>query len=85
MSKIELYTTPYCGFCRQAKALLNNEGVPFKEIDVSDDQNLRAQVSKQYDWKTVPIIVIGGQLIGGCTELIKIHRSGELKRMLEQD
>ena len=83
MPTIELYTTPYCGFCMQAKTLLNNEGIRFKEIDVSEDQNLREQVSKQYNWRTVPIIVIGGQLIGGCNELMKLHRSGELTKMLQ--
>ena len=36
-SKVEIYTTRYCGYCRSAKALLDRKGIPYTEIDVSSD------------------------------------------------
>ena len=34
MAKIEIYTSPFCGFCYSAKALLKKKGAEFTEINV---------------------------------------------------
>ena len=44
MPKVEVYTTTYCPFCARAKSLLKSKGVAFDEIDVTDDDNLRAKM-----------------------------------------
>ena len=31
MPPVEIYTTPFCGFCRMAKRLLEGKGIPFAE------------------------------------------------------
>ena len=41
MAKVEVYTTTACPYCVRAKALLKHKGVPFTEIDVTDDDELR--------------------------------------------
>ena len=41
MPKIEIYTSPLCGFCHAAKRLLNQKGVSFVEFDVSREPGLR--------------------------------------------
>ncbi len=44
MAKVELYTTTYCAYCARAKSLLKSKGVAFDEIDVTDDDELRAKM-----------------------------------------
>ncbi len=39
--QVEIYTTPYCGYCRMAKQLLARKNVTYTEIDVSGDAALR--------------------------------------------
>ena len=34
MTRIDIYTTPFCPFCHRAKALLKSKGVEFNDIDV---------------------------------------------------
>lgn len=34
---------------------------------------------------TFPNVFLGGESIGGANELIKLHQSGELRRMLEDN
>ena len=34
MPPVEIYTTPYCPYCLDAKALLKKKNVAFTEIDV---------------------------------------------------
>ena len=74
-SKIQLYTTNFCGFCVAAKRLLDERGVPYDEIDLSGDPALRQEVSDKYGWMTVPIILANGDLIGGFTELAALDKS----------
>ncbi|NVK58991.1 MAG: glutaredoxin 3, partial [Rhodobacteraceae bacterium] len=37
MQPIEIYTSPYCGYCHAAKRLLSSKGADFTEIDVMED------------------------------------------------
>ena len=54
MARIVLYTTPYCGYCRAAKHLLNKKSVvAFTEIDVSEDMGLRQEmISRAFGQRT---------------------------------
>jgi glutaredoxin 3 len=83
VAKVEVYTTPYCPFCVRAKALLKSKGVPFVEIDVSDDPQLRAEMTKRAGGRyTVPEIFINDKIIGGCDELYSLERAGKLDALL---
>ena len=35
MTKVQIYTTNWCPYCNAAKALLDDKGVPYEEIDVT--------------------------------------------------
>lgn len=67
-----------------AKALLKNKGIPFEEIDVSTDRDLRQEVIRRSGRRTVPQIFIGEEPIGGFTELKALAESGELDRKLAE-
>jgi len=82
-SKITIYTTQYCAYCTQAKRLLNREGVPFEEIDVSNDPGLRRQmVEKAGGRMTVPQIFVNDSWIGDCDEIYALDRAGKLDALL---
>lgn len=78
MKKVTLYTLPTCPFCQRAKALLSQLEVPFTDIDVSQDQAKRQEMSEKYNWQTVPMIVIGDEFIGGFDDMAALHEKGEL-------
>jgi glutaredoxin 3 len=80
--KVEIYTSTYCAYCYAAKALLNKKGVEFTEINLSRDPELRIKLVEKHNWRTVPIIVINGNLIGGYEELVELERRGELDQLL---
>jgi len=83
MATVVMYTTQQCPFCVRAKALLRHKGVPFEEIDVSDDDVLRLQmVERAGGRRTVPQIFINDQSIGGFEELYALEQQGELDRLL---
>ena len=80
--KVEIYTSTYCAYCYAAKALLNKKGVEFTEINLSRDPELRIKLVEKHNWRTVPIIVINENLIGGYEELVELERRGELDQLL---
>jgi glutaredoxin 3 len=83
MAQVEIYTTPYCPFCLDAKALLKKKSVPFTEIDVSRDRALRMQmIERAHGRTTVPQIFIGTIHLGGCDDLYALEEEGKLDRLL---
>lgn len=85
MAKIEIYTTRICPYCKRAKALFEKKGVSYLEIDVSDDEALRASMTEMAGGvRTVPQIFIDGKHIGGCDDLYALDRAGGLDPLLAQ-
>jgi len=83
MRPIEIYTSPFCGYCHRAKRLLAQKGAAYTETDVTTDPTLRAEmVQRASGRRTVPQIFIGGTHIGGCDELYALDRAGQLDRLL---
>src|SRR3972149_3601164 len=79
MTRIVLYTTPYCGYCRAAKRLLTGKGHAFTEIDVSENRGLREEmVARAFGLRTVPQIFIDGRHVGGYDELAQLEREARL-------
>jgi glutaredoxin 3 len=84
MAKIEIYTTPWCGYCARAKALLEKKGAAYQETDVMEDAAKRAEMRERSRRTTVPQIFINGQHIGGSDELAELEDAGKLDAMLAQ-
>ena len=82
MSRIQVYTTRWCGYCVRAKALLDGKGIDYEEITLDDDPTFRRSLHELTGGWTVPQIVIDGTPIGGYTELWRLDKSGQLDARL---
>jgi glutaredoxin 3 len=79
MSRITVYTTEPCGYCRVAKALLAKRNVPFTEVNLAKDPEGRAELVRLTGMMTFPQVVIDGEPIGGYQELVLADRQGRLR------
>jgi glutaredoxin 3 len=84
MAKIEIYTTPWCGYCARAKALLESKGAAYEETDVMEDAVKRTEMRERSRRTTVPQIFINGQHVGGSDELAALEQAGKLDALLAQ-
>ena len=84
MARIEIYTTPFCGYCTRAKGLLDRKGAAYEEMDVMMDEKKRAEMRERSRRSTVPQIFINGQHIGGSDELAALEQAGKLDPLLAQ-
>jgi glutaredoxin 3 len=84
MARIEIYTTPFCGYCARAKGLFDKKGAAYEEMDVMMDEKKRAEMRERTKRSTVPQIFINGQHIGGSDELAALEQAGKLDALLAQ-
>jgi glutaredoxin 3 len=82
MAKITLYTTDACSSCRRAKALLDQRGLPFEEINLSRDPDGRVELAARTGLMTFPQILVGDVTLGGFEALAAAESSGRLRELL---
>jgi len=83
MKPVEIYTTPFCGFCHAAKRLLTKKGVSFSEVDLSKQPERRAEMlQRSSGGRTVPQIFVGETHVGGCDDLFELEQDGKLDDLL---
>lgn len=82
---IEIYTSRYCPYCREAKRLLASKAARFREIDIAaNSENVEEMVSRSGGESTVPQVFINGRHVGDMRTLRELDRIGELDRILAQ-
>ena len=83
MANIEIYTSPFCGFCYRAKSLLHYKGVDYIEVDIiSQPKRHSEMIERAGGLQTVPQIFIDNQHIGGCDELYELEAKDKLDSIL---
>lgn len=83
MKKVEIYTSPLCGFCHAAKRLLTNKGVAFEETNVMINPGKRTEMLQRSGGRSsVPQIFIDGRHIGGFDDLSELEYDDKLDAML---
>ena len=75
---------PQCGFSAQAVAALRASGAGFHSVNIFEDPELREALKKFSNWPTYPQLYVNGELVGGCDIVLDMHRSGELKKLLDE-
>ena len=65
MSKITIYTTPTCAYCKMTKAFFKEHNIVYEEKDVANDHALAEEMVKKSGQMGVPVIVIGNEIIVG--------------------
>jgi glutaredoxin 3 len=82
MPMVTVYTTRFCAYCVRAKRLLDKRGIAYEEVSLEGDHERRMQLVAQTGFRTVPMIFVGEEFIGGADELHALDRSGKLARMV---
>ncbi len=76
---------PMCGFSARAAAILGEYGVPFRAVDVLQDEEIRNGIKEYADWPTIPQLFVAAEFIGGSDIMASLHESGELRELLIEE
>ncbi len=75
--EVVIYTFDTCPYCIRAKRLLNNKGVDFEEIDITNKRKILTELNEKTDCSTVPQVFVNEKFIGGCDDIVDLHKKGK--------
>ena len=58
-----VYTSPWCGDCREAKRWLARHNIPYQEINIEDVPGAADEVVKNTGKRAIPQFVVDGQWV----------------------
>jgi cysteine synthase A len=90
---VTLFALEWCEFCWSVRKMLAKYEVPYRAVDLDSVEyqkdnkggNIRAAIREQTGLKTIPQIYIGGEHIGGATELFDACKDGKMQALLEKN
>ena len=62
---IRVFSTPTCPFCYTLKEFLKDKNIEFVDVDVSQDEKAREEMTQKSGQIGVPVIDINGEFIAG--------------------
>jgi cysteine synthase len=88
---VVMFALEWCEFCWAVRKLFARLGIPYESVDLDsvayqrDDMGIKIRGVLRADTgaPTIPQIFIGGQHVGGCTDLFDAMRNGEMQAMLD--
>lgn len=69
MTRAIVWSKNGCGYCVQAKSLLNLKGIAFEERNINDGWDREDLLAAVPHAKTLPQIFLDEEYVGGFTEL----------------
>ncbi len=75
---------PQCGFSSIVVNILQELAIPFKDVNVLNNNELRQGIKEYTDWPTIPQLYVKGEFIGGCDIVKEIYKNGELKNLFQK-
>jgi len=76
--KVLVYSTSSCPWCVRVKDFLKQQKIPFKEIDVGEDEAAANEMVEKSGQMGVPVIDIDGEIIIGF-DRPKLEKALKLK------
>ena len=83
MAQIKIYKKDPCPYCDRAVNFLNGKGLAYEVVDLTGKPDEIDRIKNETGWRTVPIILINGKLVGGYTDLKALDDEGKLEGMLK--
>jgi monothiol glutaredoxin len=74
---------PMCGFSGQLVQILDYLGVPYKGLNVLENEELRSGIKSYSNWPTIPQLYVKGEFVGGCDIVREMFQAGELQSLLK--
>ncbi len=65
MTKVTIYTTPTCAYCKMTKAFFKEHNVTYEEKDVSVDHAAAQEAVDKSGQMAVPVIDVDGKIVVG--------------------
>lgn len=76
---------PQCGFSGFVAHALQKFNVPFKDVNILEDAQMRQGIKDFSDWPTIPQLYINKEFIGGADIVRDMLKSGDFQALLQKN
>jgi monothiol glutaredoxin len=73
---------PQCGFSGQVVQIMDYLDVPYKGINVLENDDLRQGIKDFSNWPTIPQLYVKGEFVGGCDIIREMFQNQELQTLV---
>ena len=88
-----MFALEWCEFCWSARKLFAEHKMPYRSVDLDsvgyqeDDRGgkIRAVFTARTGIRTIPQIFIGGEFLGGATDVLNGWKTGRVQQLLEKN
>jgi cysteine synthase A len=87
---VVIFALEWCEFCWSVRKLFKKLDIPYRSVDLDSvefqedarGQKIRAVLAEKTSIKTIPQIFIGGEFVGGCTDMFDGWKAGDIQKLL---
>jgi len=87
---VVIFALEWCEFCWSVRKLFKKLDIDYRSVDLdsvefqadSRGRKVRSVLAEKTTFKTIPQIFIGGQFVGGCTDLFDSWNAGDIQKLL---
>jgi cysteine synthase A len=90
---VVMFAHEWCEFCWSVRKMFAACEIPYRSIDLDSveyqagdkGRKIRSALNARTSVVTIPQIFVGGEFVGGCTEVFDAYKEGRLQAMLKDN
>ena len=90
---VALFALEWCEFCWSVRRMFAKFGIAYRSVDLDSVEyqkdnrggNIRAALTARTSVNTIPQVFVGGEFIGGATDVFDAYKAGRLQALLEKN
>jgi glutaredoxin-like YruB-family protein len=67
--EVKVYSTPACPYCKMVKKFLEDNSIPYNDLNVAEDKAALEDIVSRSGQMGVPVIDIDGELVIGYNQV----------------
>ena len=89
---VVMFALEWCEFCWAVRKMFASHGIGYRSVDLDsveyqkDDRGgrIRTALTARTSMTTIPQIFVGGEFVGGCTDVFDAYKAGRLQALLDK-
>jgi len=90
---VTMFALEWCEFCWSVRRMFARHGIAYRSVDLDSVEyqkdnhggKIRAALTARTSMATIPQIFVGGEFLGGCTDVFDAYKQGRFQELLEKN
>jgi cysteine synthase len=90
---VTMFALEWCEFCWSVRRMFAKHGIAYRSVDLDSVEyqgegrggKIRTALSARTSFNTIPQIFVGGEFLGGCTDVFDAYKQGRFQELLDKN